>query len=404
MPRTYVVNVVTGQGGGGHYATYRALRAEAERRNLPWQFQITDMDEIIANLSQKNQITNTYEMFGFSGHDLYNLMVKGGWTWLWPLKMRMNKWLVKINHSIGVSIFTKHWQEQQPDLVVSVMPLYNKGLWESLQSAQPGTPYITVLTDFADCPPDFWLDPEAGNTIACGTDRAMAQARQLGITDARLVQTSGLVVHPDFCGDRLSDSERATRRQGLGLDPDRPTALVTFGGNGSDVMVTIAERLERLGDRIQVIFACGRNQAVADELQAYTGSQKRAIVGFTHAMADYMRLSDFFIGKPGNVSVSEALAMKLPVITECNAVTMSQERYCAQWVADREVGIVIPSFKQIDRAVAELIQPEMYDRCRTTLERFENRAAIEVVDLLQAKLDRADTSPMPVPTLEVPAV
>ena len=60
--------------------------------------------------------------------------------------------------------------------------------------------------------------------------------------------------------------------------------------------------------------------------------------GFTTSVNYYMQLADFFIGKPGPGSVSEALAMQLPVIVECNAWTLPQERYNAEWVVEKEVG------------------------------------------------------------------
>ena len=386
MSRQFTVNVVTGQGGAGHYATYYAIKAVAEQRHLPWRFQVTDMDEIIENLSAENQIQNAYEKFGFSGHDLYNLMVKGGWTWLWPLKMRLNKLLVKMNHAVGVDIFEAYWRSQSPDLVVSVMPLYNKGLYESLQRSQPGTPYVTVLTDFADCPPAFWFDPDANNTLVCGTEKAVLQAQEQGVDESRIVPSSGLVVHPDFYAQRAdtcSDDWRNQRRKTLGLRADTPTGIVMFGGNGSDAMLEIAARLESLGDRAQFLFMCGRNDSVAESLRAYEGPQKRAVVGFTDEMADYMSLADFFVGKPGNVSVSEALTMKLPVITECNWATMSQERYCAQWVEEQRVGLVIRSFKGVARAVGQMIEPATFAQMKENLEQIDNRAVFEVVDLLE---------------------
>lgn len=388
MAKTFKVNVVTGQGGGGHYATYRAIEAIAQQRNLPWQLQVTDMDEIITGLSQAGEIQNAYEKFGFSGHDLYNLMVKGGWTWLWPLKMRLNKFLVKINYQAGLKIFTKYWHQHQPDLVVSVMPLYNKGLYESLQIAKPGTPYVTVLTDFADCPPNFWFDPEAKNTVVCGTSRAVEQARSLQLSSNRIIKSSGLVIHPSFSQQaplQTSSNEygRAAQRQAIGLDTQSPTGLVMFGGNGSKTMLDIAKRLEPLADRIQLIFVCGHNVNIAESLKAYSGPQKRAVVGFVENMAHYMRLSDFFIGKPGNVSISEALAMNLPIITECALTTMSQEKYCAQWVSENSVGIVVSSFRQIKSAVTKMIQPERYAVFKQTVSTFENRAVFEVADLLE---------------------
>ena len=394
MGRRFTINVVTGQGGAGHYAAYHAIRAVAEQRHLPWTFQVTDMDEIITGLSEANQIENTYEKVGISGHDLYNLMVKKGWTWLWPLQMRLNKFLVKANHSIGVEIFEQHWRECAPDLVVSVMPLYNKGLYESLQNAQPGVPYVTVLTDFADSPPAFWFDPDSGNTLVCGTKQAVAQAKEQGIEDYRIVQSSGLVVHPNFYEHRegtFSEDWRRQQRQALGLEADTPTGIVMFGGNGSDVMLDIAQRLESLGDRAQFLFMCGHNQAVAEALKAdahrqegsQEGRQKRAVVGFTQEMAHYMGLADFFVGKPGNVSVSEALTMKLPVITDCNWATMSQERYCAQWVKQQGVGVVVRSFKNISSAVEVMLEPKAFAQMKENLQRIDNRAVFEVVDLLE---------------------
>ena len=381
MKKNFLINVVTGQGGGGHYATYYAIRAIAEQRKLPWQFQVTDMDDIITELSQQNQLKNAYDKFGFSAHDLYNSMVKSGWTWLWPLLMRLNKLLVKLNYKMGVSLFEQHWREQQPDLVVSVMPLFNKAIWESIQRAKPGTPVVTILTDFADCPPAFWIEPETENYLVCGTERAVEQARLLGVKEERIVKTSGLVIHPNFYEPVSWDRRR--ERQKLGLDPDCPTGLVMFGGNGSKVMLDIAKRLECFQDKLQLIFLCGRNKELASALRQNQGWQKRFVTTFTEDIPYYMHLADFFIGKPGNVSISEAMAMKLPVITEGNALTMIQERYCCESITDKHVGIVISNFRDIEQAVVKLIQPENFARYRANVAAINNRAVFEIPEILE---------------------
>jgi len=102
-----------------------------------------------------------------------------------------------------------------------------------------------------------------------------------------------------------------------------------------------------------------------------------------------MHLSDFFIGKPGSVGISEAVAMKLPVITECNTTTtLFQERPSADWLADNEFGIVVDNFRNINRAVADLIQPENFSRYRANVEAYNNRAGFEVVDILSRFLER----------------
>ena len=70
--------------------------------------------------------------------------------------------------------------------------------------------------------------------------------------------------------------------------------------------------------------------------------------GFTSEIPYYMHLSDFFIGKPGPGSISEALAMQLPVIVERNAWTLPQERYNTEWIREKQVGVVLKSFRDID--------------------------------------------------------
>ncbi|MEO1673072.1 MAG: galactosyldiacylglycerol synthase, partial [Cyanobacteria bacterium J06631_2] len=82
-------------------------------------------------------------------------------------------------------------------------------------------------------------------------------------------------------------------------------------------------------------------------------------------------------------SLSEALVMNLPVITECNASTLVHEKYNAQWVREKQVGIVLRSFRQIDRAVEQFLQPEIFARYQAKVAAMNNRAVFEVAQFLQ---------------------
>ena len=94
-----------------------------------------------------------------------------------------------------------------------------------------------------------------------------------------------------------------------------------------------------------------------------------------------MQLADFFIGKPGSGSISEAVAMQLPVIVECNAWTLPQERYNAEWILENEVGEVLSSFRQIVPAVARLIDPATLSRYRANAAAMKNRAVFEIPNI-----------------------
>jgi UDP-N-acetylglucosamine:LPS N-acetylglucosamine transferase len=102
-----------------------------------------------------------------------------------------------------------------------------------------------------------------------------------------------------------------------------------------------------------------------------------------------MQLSDFFIGKPGPGSISEAVAMRLPVIVERNAWTLPQERYNAEWVRERHAGMVVPNFRGIAAAVKELLTS--LDSYRESVSRIQNRAVFEIPEILATILEKTAT-------------
>ena len=107
------------------------------------------------------------------------------------------------------------------------------------------------------------------------------------------------------------------------------------------------------------------------------------VVGFTSEVPRYMAISDFFIGKPGPGSISEALAMRLPVIIEQNNWTLPQERYNADWVREHETGIVVDDFRDIETAVRRLLDPPAFQRYRASVAKVNNRAVFEIPDILE---------------------
>jgi UDP-N-acetylglucosamine:LPS N-acetylglucosamine transferase len=120
---------------------------------------------------------------------------------------------------------------------------------------------------------------------------------------------------------------------------------------------------------------------LAERLRAMRSSAPRAIVGFTSQMSYFMQLSDFFIGKPGPGSISEAVQQGLPVIVVRNAWTMPQERYNTEWVEENGLGVVLDSFKVIRAGVAQLADHlELY---RAQVKRIHNRAVFEIPDVLE---------------------
>jgi UDP-N-acetylglucosamine:LPS N-acetylglucosamine transferase len=206
----------------------------------------------------------------------------------------------------------------------------------------------------------------------------------MGYTDGRVFRASGMILRPRFYEAQTMD--RAGERERMGLRPDLPTGLVLFGGEGSSARLEIAREVDRARAPLQLIFICGRNERLRARLARLQTSYPKHIEGFTPDICRYMAVSDFFIGKAGPGSISEAMAMKLPVIVARNAWTLPQERYNADWVLEKEVGLVLRSYRQIGPAIRELLEPATFARLRANAAAIENQAVYEIPEILECIL------------------
>jgi 1,2-diacylglycerol 3-beta-galactosyltransferase len=240
---------------------------------------------------------------------------------------------------------------------------------------------VTILTDLADYPPHFWIEPQR-QYLVCGTATAARQAIAMGHASERVFRTSGMIVRPEFY--RPMELSREAERSRLRLDPELATGIVMFGSYGSSQMATIARRVEAACLKTQLIFMCGHNDKLREHIEGMKLSYPFHCVGFTQEVPYFMKLADFFIGKPGPGSISEALVMGLPLIVERNSRTLVQERFNTEWIVRKQLGIVMPSFREIASAVSTMLNRNQFLRLRAAVEALDNRAVFEVPEILEA--------------------
>jgi Glycosyltransferase family 28 C-terminal domain len=368
--------------GGGHRNAAMALEAAIRQSNLPWDVQLVNLQELLDSIDFIRRYT------GLRMQDVYNRMLQNGWTLGSTQLMRVLQGVIRIYHRKTVRLLKEYWRGLKPDLVVSLVPHFNRALCESVRGSCPGTPFVTILTDIADYPPHFWIERQE-QFLICGSERAVEQARELGHPEEHIFRTSGMILNPRFYN--YSPIDRAAERTKAGLGATRMTGLVLFGGQGArKKMLDIDRRLSESGLEIQLILICGKNERLLEELRAQARAIPRLVEGFTTNMPYYMQLADFFIGKPGPGSIAEALAMGLPVIVEKNAWTLPQERYNAVWVRENELGLVVRNFDTVVDAVAQLLEPETFARFRCNAKKMNNRALFEIPDILSRILSESN--------------
>ena len=372
------VDLIWFNAGGGHRAAAEALEQVIQDQGRPWRVRKFNLLRVLDPTGQFRRLT------GMEPEDLYNRRLASGFTLGLTQELKVLQGVIRWAHAAMVQRLILHWQTTRPDLVVSLVPNFNRMLHDSLALTCPGVPFVTVLTDMTDHPPHFWIEPDLPQHLICGTEHALAQALAAGCEPGRVHRSSGMILRPEFYVQAPND--RAVERQRVGLDQDTPTGLVLFGGTGSRVMKRIAERLPET----PLILMCGRNEALAAELRAMPASTPRVVVGFSTEVPHWMRLADFFIGKPGPGSLSEAVQQGLPVIVTRNPLTMPQERWNTEWVRRHGLGVVLRSFWRVRAAVEEITRhlPQYQARVR----QVDNRAVFEVPQILERILEQARPS------------
>src|SRR3979411_1702629 len=219
------VHVVFHDGGGGHRNAAVALQTIISEQNRDWQVELIQFQNLTDRLDMLRKLT------GIRIQQQYNILLQNGWTLGSTQLLRILQTTIRIFHRPLVHLLEKFWSEKPADLLISVIPHFNRQICESWTKVYPRRPFVTIITDLAEFPPRFWIEPIKDQYVIAGREKAADQARAMGHDDAHIFLTSGMILRPDFYVEDNSDPV-ALRRE-MGLREGLPTASVLFGRHGS---------------------------------------------------------------------------------------------------------------------------------------------------------------------------
>jgi UDP-N-acetylglucosamine:LPS N-acetylglucosamine transferase len=159
-------------------------------------------------------------------------------------------------------------------------------------------PLIAVPTDFGIH--DFWL--QRGIGAFCVAHESVTRP---DLPPGSVLHATGLPLMPIF----RHLPTRAVARAELGLHPERPMVLVAGGGLGLGVARLSARILAEVPDAA-VVAVSGRNAEARAALEKLAPRYPDRLVdcGWTDHMPVWLRAADVVVGKPGGLTVAEALA------------------------------------------------------------------------------------------------
>ena len=363
--------------GGGHRAAANALVAASQAEHR-FRLHVTSLQEVLEPMDVLKRTT------GLSIEGAYNALVRGRRTRHLVALLRVLQAAIRLRQKALVDRLAAFLSARRPDVVVSVIPNFNGVIRDAVAASLPGVSFVVLLTDFADFPPRFWIEPGVDRLIV-GSDQAADQAIALGVPRERVSRVSGMVLHPRFY-PRAGTASREGVRHELQVPDDAFTILVLFGGKGSAEMLPLSGALLREDPDWHVIAVCGENTALYDSfagLEAGVNGRLRRL-GFTNRVADLMAASDVLVTKPGPGTLAEAFHQQIPAIVTRDARTIPQERFNARFLEQRGLGLLVSHWSRVPAAVGRMARDaDLFERTQANLAALPpNRAVYEAIEVI----------------------
>lgn len=145
-------------------------------------------------------------------------------------------------------------------------------------------------------------------------------------------------------------------REKLKLKADLTTLLIMGGSHGLGPIKTIIKSLEKIKRPLQEIIVTGSNLKLYRALKKRLKKYKKNILlfGYVHNIHELMSVSDMLITKPGGITISEALAKKLPLLII--RPIPGQEASNTVYLTAKGAAIKIDKLQKINYVVEDLLE------------------------------------------------
>src|SRR5215472_18546710 len=119
------IQVLFHDAGGGHRNAAVALQTVISQQNRGWQVELTQFQELTDRLDVLRKLS------GIRIQEQYNTLLRNGWTLGATQLLRVLQATIRIFHGPMVNLLKMHFQQSQADLLVSVIPHFNREIAEA---------------------------------------------------------------------------------------------------------------------------------------------------------------------------------------------------------------------------------------------------------------------------------
>lgn len=271
-----------------------------------------------------------------------------GWFYYGTSQIAPSSLIQRQLNSLGIENLAEILEEYQPDVVLATFPTPAGVVSYLKQQGRTNVPLATVITDHAIH--SQWIHPLT-NMYFVGSEHVRKGLIARGI-DSRTIRITGIPVRPSF----LESLDKGALRAKYGMALNVPTVLVMGGAYGvMGDLLQICEELFQYPHPIQVIVVTGRNLRLKAQLDNAVKRATRpvSIFGFVSEVHELMSISDLVVTKAGGLTISEALALQLPMLLY--RPIPGQEVQNANFLVNQGVAVLAHSRREVSIHLLELL-------------------------------------------------
>ena len=361
----------------GHRSAAVGLKQALNERYPQWQVDLVNIVDVFDYHTRFGRIARY-------GIDRFNRQLKKDRVFDLGGQINLSLLFHDLLSDRGIQQLARFWADPPPDAVVSVTPMYNPALYRSVRLVNPQAVCVTIPVDFEEVKPRYWFTPTVEQHYLNGTDRLLAQAQMANISVSHNHRIAGMIVDP-YCYQAAPANIPAALRE-LGLNPALPTGLMSFGGQGCTVVQEVAKAIAVSGLAVNMIFLCGHATAVQEAINRLPMPHPTCVLGYLpETPIRYLHLADFAIGKPGAMTITEALVTKTPLVAIKSRGMRPVQRGNEAWLVETGVGILANGVGQVVPAIRQLLTSPDYQQRAA---QHTHRAVFEAADILGQLIDQ----------------
>ncbi len=265
--------------------------------------------------------------------------------------------------------------QENPDLIISTHA-FMVGVVGSLKERKLiDIPFISIVTDYEAH--KAYIDKNVDAYIA-GSDYTSRTLIKQGISKEKIF-SYGIPIKEEFLKGFQSMNLKSSSFQ----------ILLMAGSLGLKGMKKVLKNIVQIDGDYNIVTICGKNRklqaSIEKEYRELIESNKLSVYGFTNNIPFIMENSDIIITKPGGLTISEAMAKRLPMIIPY--YIPGQEKENLDFLLRQGLALYVPKVDFIKELLESIMKnQEILDIMKKNMEEMYNISCLDNIVYLGENL------------------